>query len=189
MARTSRLAVMAASASLAALIAAQPPASGAAAPRTATEIGTVTVGGVVFTGATIPFGKTVDVSLGSLLLKSATGSLQVTPASRNIAEFVLVRGTENRKPIVELRLVNADFSECPSGPGGQFVGQGLWGNGKGSFRVKGRYATATARGSAIWLTTDRCDGTLVKVKQGVVAVQDKHRVVLVPAGRSYLARA
>jgi hypothetical protein len=43
----------------------------------------------------------------------------------------------------------------------------LWGSGKGQFRTKGRYAAATVRGT-IWLTADRCDGTFVRVRRGVI---------------------
>jgi uncharacterized protein YkwD len=65
----------------------------------------------------------------------------------------------------------------------------LWGNGIGTFRTKGKYAAATVRGT-VWLTRDDCTGTLVRVVQGVVDVNDLtlQRHVLVPAGKSYLAR-
>jgi len=43
----------------------------------------------------------------------------------------------------------------------------------------------------LWLTADRCDGTLTRVTRGRVAVHDfrRRRTVLVRAGKSYLARA
>ena len=43
----------------------------------------------------------------------------------------------------------------------------------------------------IWLTQERCDGTLTYVRRGVVSVRDNRakRTVTVRAGRSYLARA
>ena len=65
----------------------------------------------------------------------------------------------------------------------------LWGNGSGHFRTKGRYAAATVRGTN-WLTADRCDGTQVKVRRGVVAVLDipLRKTVTVRAGKSYLAK-
>ena len=50
----------------------------------------------------------------------------------------------------------------------------LWGNGKGRFRTNGKYSSATVRGT-IWLTTDRCDGTLTTVKRGTVSVRDLRR--------------
>jgi hypothetical protein len=64
----------------------------------------------------------------------------------------------------------------------------LWGDGKGKFRTRGRYSSATVRGT-IWLVQDSCDGTLTRVRQGVVSVRDRKRTVLVRAGRSYLAKA
>jgi thrombospondin type 3 repeat protein len=64
----------------------------------------------------------------------------------------------------------------------------LWGDGKGDFQTRGRGAAATVRGT-IWFTEDRCDGTLVRVKRGRVAVFDFRlkRTVLVRAGQSYVA--
>ena len=50
----------------------------------------------------------------------------------------------------------------------------LWGNGRGRFRTRGRYGAATVRGTK-WLTQDRCDGTLVRVKRGKVDVEDLQR--------------
>ena len=66
----------------------------------------------------------------------------------------------------------------------------LWGNGKGKFRTTGKYSSATVRGT-IWLVEDRCDGTLTKVRRGVVSVRDikRKKTVKVKAGHSYLARA
>ena len=65
----------------------------------------------------------------------------------------------------------------------------LWGDGKGRFQTRGKYGAATVRGTN-WLVQDRCDGTLVKVVQGVVAVRDfaLGKTVLVTAGHRYLAR-
>ena len=64
----------------------------------------------------------------------------------------------------------------------------LWRSGKGKFSTKGRYASATIRGT-IWQIADFKDGTLVQVKRGVVAVRDLvlKKTVLVRAGKSYFA--
>jgi hypothetical protein len=66
----------------------------------------------------------------------------------------------------------------------------LWGRDSGGrFRTYGRDSVATVRGTR-WLTLDRCDGTLVRVTEGAVAVRDRRRgkTVVVRAGRSYFAR-
>ena len=66
----------------------------------------------------------------------------------------------------------------------------LWGSGKGMFRTKGRYSSATVRGTK-WYVEDRCGGTLTKVAKGSAAVQDfvRHKLVLVKAGHRYFASA
>ena len=69
-------------------------------------------------------------------------------------------------------------------------GRPLWGNGHGRFRTRGRYGSATVRGT-LWLTEDRCEGTLVRVRRGRVSVADhvRGRTALVRAGHSRLVRA
>jgi hypothetical protein len=59
----------------------------------------------------------------------------------------------------------------------------------GKFQTKGRYSSATVRGTE-WETEDRCDGTLTAVKRGVVAVQDFHtrKTIVLRAGHSFLAK-
>jgi hypothetical protein len=90
-------------------------------------------------------------------------------------------------PLTTLKLTNGTLAKCrkrkPARAGAVAVaakiprsggGRRLWGNGRGRFRTRGRYGAATVRGTK-WLTDDRCDGTLVRVKRGVVAVKDLQR--------------
>ena len=66
----------------------------------------------------------------------------------------------------------------------------LWGkDNNGRFVTRGRAAVATVRGTA-WFTRDTCEGTLVSVTRGSVAVRDLVRkvTVIVRAGHKYLAR-
>ena len=55
--------------------------------------------------------------------------------------------------------------------------------------MSGRYSAATVRGT-FWLTADRCDGTLTRVRQGRVEVFDnvRRKKIVLRAGKSYLAR-
>jgi hypothetical protein len=64
----------------------------------------------------------------------------------------------------------------------------LWGSGKGRFRTRGRHAAATVRGT-VWNVEDRCGATVVRVKEGVVDVEDLDtgRTVAVEAGEQYVA--
>jgi hypothetical protein len=65
----------------------------------------------------------------------------------------------------------------------------VWGTGKGSFRTKGRYSSATVRGT-LWYHADRCDGTYTQVYEGSVTVLDaaRKKVLVVRAGHSVLVR-
>ncbi len=61
---------------------------------------------------------------------------------------------------------------------------------QGKYRTSGKYSAATVRGTQ-WEQIDRCDGTLTRVKRGVVIVRNfrQQRNISVRAGKSYLARA
>ena len=160
-----------------------------------TPTGTVLLSGRPFAGGRVPFGKRVDVTKGTLRLTTATGTLLVSGRG-TVAIFVLVRGTDKGKPVVELRLAGGNFGACKralaafsaTSPPPKVV-RHLWAKGKGRYRTRGRYAAATIRGTE-WLTADRCDGTLVRVTQGRVEVADLplKKNVLVRAGKSYLAK-
>ncbi|MGZ4174365.1 MAG: hypothetical protein ACXVQR_07795, partial [Solirubrobacteraceae bacterium] len=65
----------------------------------------------------------------------------------------------------------------------------LWGNSSRGFRTRGRYGSASVRGT-IWLTEDRCDGTFFQVAKGTVFVLDfvRHKTVRITAHHSYLPR-
>jgi hypothetical protein len=102
--------------------------------------------------------------------------------------------------ITDVTLAAVSRSQCARGgaraaatskkkKGAHAVLSKLWGSGKGRFRTNGKYSAATVRGT-IWLTEERCDGTLTRVRRGVVSVRDRKRrkTVIVRAGRSYLAR-
>ena len=64
----------------------------------------------------------------------------------------------------------------------------LWGNGSGHFRTVGSDASASELGTK-WLTEDTCAGTLIRVTQGAVAVDDfpHHRTFVLRAPHSFLA--
>jgi hypothetical protein len=163
-------------------------------PPSGTPTGTVLVNGTPFTGGPIAFNSKVDVTGGSLLLTTDTGSVTLSGGGGVSAIFVLLRGTDKGQTVVEMRLTGGDFSVCKRKLAGlsqvksPTVRQ-LWGNGTGRFRTRGRFASATVRGTN-WLTADRCDGTLTKVRAGRVEVRDlvKRKTILVPAGKSYLAK-
>ena len=163
------------------------------APPSGTASGTVLVNGAPFSGGQIAYNSTVDVTNGSLSLTTETGQVTLTGAGGFPAAFVLLRGIDHGNAIVEFRLSGGNFGVCnrklaSRAPTAKRV-RLLWGKAKGHFRTRGRYAAATVRGT-YWLTLDRCDGTLTQVREGRVQVRDlvARKTILVPAGKSYLAK-
>ena len=148
--------------------------------------------------SSLPIGTLVDASSGAVRITSAAdlrGRSQAATFSRGAFR---VRQRRSRRPVTDLVLHGGDFSSCKrpaaahqgalAGVARRHARRGLWGRGRGRFRTRGRHGTATVRGT-IWFTGDRCAGTLVRVRCGVVAVRDaRGRRVTVRSGRSYLAR-
>lgn len=61
---------------------------------------------------------------------------------------------------------------------------------KGKFSTRGRYSSATVRGTS-WTIADRCDGTFTRDITHSVVVKDfvHHKTLILHAGQGYLARA
>jgi hypothetical protein len=163
--------------------------------------GTVLVkppGSTVFTPVTaatnVAVGSTLDTTAGTVKLTAARNATGATQSGQFYSGVFQVKQKLARKPTTDLVLAGGSFAGCPKGRGASAAGTGairqLWGNATGKFRSVGRYSSASVRGTT-WLTVDRCDGTLTKVKSGSVSVLDlvRHRTVIVKAPKSYLAKA
>lgn len=167
----------------------------------AVATGSVTVNGKPFTSGLIKYGSTIDVTGGTLKLSAkGVGNLFTFGDGTDTAQFKLNKFTtkSGRKKLTnaELALTGGSFAGCTgdaaraaAGPAGKVV-RSLWAQGKGRFKTKGRYASASVRGTK-WQTTDQCDGTLTSVTEGSVLVRDVplKKNVVVKAGSSYLAKA
>lgn len=142
--------------------------------------------------ANLVIGWTLDVEDGVVRLTSAAdqqSTRQSADLSQGIFQILQEAGPD---PVTDLALRGGSFRACPSVGASQRksrVVRQLFGKGRGRFRTVGKFATASVRGTE-WLTQDRCDGTLVRVIEGLVEVFDRvlNRAVEVQAGRSYLAR-
>jgi uncharacterized repeat protein (TIGR01451 family) len=142
----------------------------------------------------IPFGARIDVRKGKIELRTTSGRA-VFAAGR-----FRVRQARARGAATELTLIANVGAACRATasrralaatkkPSEKKVVSRLWGEGKGKFKTTARFSSATVRGT-VWLTAERCDGSLTTVRRGVVAVYDKvkKKTVLVRAGKSYLAK-
>jgi len=174
-----------------------PPPPPPPAPSTVpsgTASGAVLVNGRPYTpGRPIPYGSKVNVTDGRLVLTTEVGTVTVYGGGVS-AVFKLLRLREQGRSLVEMRLVEGNFKTCAkralavAGKAAKPVRR-LWAKGSGKFRTKGRFASAAIRGTW-WLTEDYCTNTLIRVRQGSVAVRDfaKGKTVIVTAPKSYAAR-
>ena len=145
-------------------------------------------------GAALKRGTVVDVTNGRISLRSrlAAGgrSPAVTPSSGEFygGVFVLAApGTTTSPP--RLRLSGDDACDARAARKRPPRKRRLWGDAKGRFETTGRYASAINSGT-LWLTEDRCEGTLFRVVRGSISVRraGAKRTVRVAAGESRLVR-
>jgi hypothetical protein len=151
----------------------------------------------------LPVGTIFDASAGMVRLTSAT-VVKGRPQTGDFGGGVF-KLLQNRKErgLTELDLVvsTATTNTCPTvGKAARAAASKALpkavlnllraSDNRGKFRTRGRYSSATVRGT-VWTMSDRCDGTLTTVKRGSVVVSDfrRKRQIVVRAGRSYLARA
>jgi hypothetical protein len=142
----------------------------------------------------IPVGSEIDTTRGEINMETAVGTAGKSQFAKfRDGKFTMAQ-TSGAK-ITDLVLTGERFDKCPqtgtqAGAAASKPTRRLWGNGKGRYRTRGRYATATVRGTK-WMVRDACDSTTVQVARGVVIVRDlvKRKNVRVKAPKTYTARA
>jgi hypothetical protein len=138
-------------------------------------------------GRQLPVGTIVDTRAGRVTLVAAGRG----GTADFFAGLFRISQTRGARPLTTLTLT--ERLSCPRGASAaqsrRKPTRKLWGDGRGRFRTVGRYSAATVRGTR-WLTQDRCNSTLTRVRVGAVNVRDtvRRRTVIVRAGRSYTAR-
>lgn len=165
-------------------------------------------------GASLPVGTRVDSRAGSVLIETApaAGVADDQQAAFGGATFRVSQSRDGEK-VVTVDLMHGSFESCVALPraarrstraraaastkaqrkaqrkAAKRIVRKLWGSGKGRFRTRGRHAAATVRGTE-WTVEDRCDATAVRVRSGVVDVEDfgTGETVAVRAGEVHVAR-
>ena len=148
----------------------------------------------------VPVGSLLDTRKGTVRLVSAqtaAGQTQSGEFSSGVFQ-VLQSRSQRARGLTELRMKGSSFASCrrvgrksaEAAARSKRRVRRLRGNATGRFRTRGRYSSATVRGTD-WTVTDRCDGTLTKVTRGRVSVRDlrRKRSILLRAGKSHLAKA
>ncbi len=142
----------------------------------------------------IPLGSLVDTKRGRVEMQTAVGTSrpgEIQKGEFYSGQFQVRQTGGSSRPVTEMVL--SERLTCRSRRGrlqpAAARSRRLWGNGRGRFRTRGRYSTATVRGTQ-WLTKDTCTTTTTQVRVGTVVVRDlaKRRNVTVRAGRRYVAR-
>jgi hypothetical protein len=149
--------------------------------------------------AQVPVGATLDATSGRVSLESISdaGSGATQTAAFSGGRFA-VSQTRGRRPVTEMALSGGSFRGCGRAHARRSGAEAarhrrvrrVWGSGRGRFRTRGRYSSATVRGTT-WLVEDRCGGTLTRVSRGSVVVRDlvRRRTLTLRAPRSYFAQA
>jgi hypothetical protein len=126
----------------------------------------------------IPMGSTVDATHGRVKLVTAADASGATQSGIFYDGAFTISQSRSGERFVDLTLVGGRAQACAQSTGRRTgsaarkrVLRKLWGNAKGHFRTKGSYSSATVRGT-VWLTEDRCDGTLIVSHDGVVDTSD-----------------
>lgn len=146
----------------------------------------------------IPVGAQVNTVKGTVRLTAALGGGNVNSSEFHDGIFTILQA-KAKNAYTTLRLGGGNFRLCRSGGSARSLSvadrrrrpvRRLWGSGKGRFTTRGRYSSATVLGTT-WLVQDQCNGTLTRVRRGIVRVRDfrRRKTVKVRAGHSYLARA
>ncbi len=147
----------------------------------------------------IPVGSELDTTEGEAELTSALPGGASQSGSFRDGRFRVLQQVD-AGGLTELELTGGDFATVCSDSGAgrrkpfYVIGEGgasvrrLWGSAKGKFRTRGRYSSTTVRGT-VWLTDDRCGGTLTQVDEGSATVSDFARgeEIELEGGESYLA--
>lgn len=140
-------------------------------------------------GDVVPVGSVVDATKGRVrvTIKLPNGQLQSTDFYSGV--FEVTQAKSGLATMVLAGPVKAASGVAALAAKGQKIIRQLWASGSGKFATKGRYASATIRGTT-WLTFDRSDATVIKVTAGKVAVRDfkKKVTVVVGKGKQYVAK-
>jgi DNA-binding beta-propeller fold protein YncE len=139
----------------------------------------------------LPMGSTIDARRGRVELTTVRDRRNRLQEGRFYGGIFKVRQRARDRFITEL-VLSERLGRCPRGgnaSASRAARRRLWGDGNGRFRSRGRYSSAAVRGTR-WLVEDSCDGTLTRVRRGVVTVRDfvRDRTIVLRRGERYLAR-
>jgi hypothetical protein len=159
-------------------------------------------------GKLIELRRTLNVAFGCTVVDARRGAVTVvaardraghTQSARFNAGAFRVR--QEPSGLTELILAGGPFRTCtarqkrertvpaPDAARGTTRIRRLFGDGRGRFRSRGKFASATVRGTK-WGAQDFCHGTLIVVREGRILASDlvRHKTIRLAAPASYFVR-
>jgi len=150
----------------------------------------------------IPVGSILDTTGGVVGITTATtsslkGKLQTGDFGAGIFKLLQAR---RQRGLTDLNIIDTHSASqlCATRGKARTAARHLSGkvlgrlnaSGHGNFTARGQYSAATVRGT-IWSVANQCDGTLTRVKRGIVSVRDfrRRKTITLFTGQSYLAQA
>jgi len=145
-------------------------------------------------GEQVPVGSTVDATDGRVRVV-ATDGFKAAGSGLFYGGVFVLRQREVRFAPAEMVLADrvhpgaVGIARASRRRRKKLTTRRLWGVARANFRTRGRFASATVRGTQ-WVTTDLPTGTRIHVRRGSVAVRDfaKHKSIVLQAGKSYFAK-
>jgi hypothetical protein len=137
----------------------------------------------------VPVGTVVDSRDGAVRVTAADVAGATQTGVFHDGEFVIRQQASDG--VVELALRGGRFPRCEAACTAVLrTVRRLWGTATGRFRTRGRYASATIRGTN-WLVEDHPGDTLVFARRDSLLVRDfiRDRDVVLNEGQRYVARA
>jgi Ca2+-binding RTX toxin-like protein len=142
----------------------------------------------------LPLRSSVDAHHGTVEL-SANAARGHTGSSVLRGGAFMVDQKQSRSPLTHIRLRGGGLERCGAHDRGSAMksrglNRTLWVRARGRLRVVGLHGFAQGQ-NATWTTSDRCDGTLVRVQHGKVKFFDRIRKksFRLTAGEARLARS
>lgn len=149
----------------------------------------------------IPVGSILDTTGGVVGITTATtsslkGKLQTGDFGAGIFKLLQAR---RQRGLTDLDIIDTHSASqlCATRGKARTAARHLSGkvlgrlnaSGHGNFTARGQYSAATVRGT-IWSVANQCDGTLTRVKRGIVSVRDfrRRKTITLFTGQQYLAR-
>ena len=145
-------------------------------------------------GEQVPVGSTVDATDGRVRVV-ATDGFKAAGSGLFYGGVFVLRQREVRFAPAEMVLADrvhpgaVGIARASRRRRKKLTTRRLWGVARANFRTRGRFASATVRGTQ-WVTTDLPTGTRIHVRRGSVAVRDfaQHKSIVLQAGKSYFAK-